>query len=312
MKQQNNTSKIRVLLIREDVGGVEQFAVPFEAKEMDVSVVPVVDGRIPVTFYNTYDVILFAYTPSVASLIIDFLNELKTDIVSSMIPVVVFSQNETCGQITYLLEGAEAVISDYRHAGELADYVDNLVRKKTFEKTDPVTGLLTGAALSAILEDKCKNCPKSWHFVIVKILNMKPFNYIKGYDYGDRVLRDLAGIIRENLRINGEQDDLAARIGGSCFCIVTETRKIDTICRSLLVNSDKMIRRHYSPFELMKGYVTVEGAKQSQEFNLCEVIAGAAQVPAQWNDNHAMLLDIASDLIKEVEKQEAGYHVISL
>lgn len=312
MATQNEPNRTKVLLILEDSEHAARIAPSFENKGMELSVIPITEGRIPTAYYNSYDAIIFEYSAGISSLIFDFLHDIESDIVTALVPVVIFSQNEDYNVASYLLAGAEAVLPDYGHTGEIADYIEALASRKRFERNDPATGLLTGAPLSAILESKCADNPRSWYFVVVKLLNLKPFNFIKGYDCGDRIMRDLAGIIRDNILKNGEFGDFAARMGPDSFCIVTETRKIDAICRSIMVNSQKAIRQHYSPFELMKGFVTIEGDNHIEEHDLCEVIAGAAQVPAQWNDNHAMLLDIASDLIIEVERQEADYLVISL
>ncbi len=95
---------------------------------------------------------------------------------------------------------------------------------KTLSFTDPMTGLANYRSLMETLKNelyRSKRYDHSLSFLIIDIDDFKICNDTWGHLTGDRVLKEVAGIIRKSIR----GYDFAARYGGEEFAVVlTETK----------------------------------------------------------------------------------------
>lgn len=85
--------------------------------------------------------------------------------------------------------------------------------------TDPLTGLFNRRHMTYLAEKELARFQRNGHpvaFLVLDIDHFKAINDQYGHETGDRVLEDIAGIIRDQLRIQ----DLIARWGGEEFLAV--------------------------------------------------------------------------------------------
>ena len=108
--------------------------------------------------------------------------------------------------------------------GDLIVYVDlfnveDVVQEKTqlvvAATTDMLTGLSNRAAAETRIRDFLSSKSHDGAFFIVDLDNFKLVNDRMGHPEGDKVLRDVAHIIKSIFR----DDDVVARLGGDEFCI---------------------------------------------------------------------------------------------
>ncbi|HEX5017689.1 MAG TPA: GGDEF domain-containing protein [Actinomycetes bacterium] len=98
--------------------------------------------------------------------------------------------------------------------------VDHATKVELLAQTDPMTGLANRRALSQWLEDAMRE----WRdrktpigLAVVDLNGLKRINDDQGHDAGDRVLRQLAEILRR--RATRFDNAMVARLGGDEFCL---------------------------------------------------------------------------------------------
>jgi diguanylate cyclase len=86
-------------------------------------------------------------------------------------------------------------------------------------RTDSLTGLLNHGAWKDQLEiefQRCRRQQKGGAIALIDIDHFKAINDTHGHVAGDRVLRQLGKMLRQNLRAT----DMAGRYGGDEFCVI--------------------------------------------------------------------------------------------
>jgi len=235
----------------------------------------------------------------------------ESDPMTCGLPVVIIAGKDPAPEmfVEWNRLGISLVISDSGGPSGIAEACVCLDERRMNCRLDPVTGLISGPALMKTLDRLCSDANHEWYFIEVRIRGLKAYSLYYGYDEGDELLAGIAGMLKQTVEEYGNDNDFAGRIGGSRLCIVTESRSVDTICRSMLSRAPRIISKYYSTFEWMKGYITIEDGKEAGNYFLCEAIAGALLIPAAWDSNVYYLLDIADQMIKNVMKSGKGYIV---
>ena len=81
--------------------------------------------------------------------------------------------------------------------------------------SDPLTGLANRRSLRARLDEQLQQEPPGW-LLYLDLDHFKEVNDAFGHDVGDRLLGEVAGILRMSVR----DDDLVARMGGDEFAVL--------------------------------------------------------------------------------------------
>lgn len=93
---------------------------------------------------------------------------------------------------------------------------------------DLLTGLLNRRGIEARLSrfvEQTQSAGKQVVFGLIDINELKAINDTHGHPVGDKALREVASVMRRNVRSN----DLVARFGGDEFCVVMEADKSDVV-----------------------------------------------------------------------------------
>lgn len=243
----------------------------------------------------------------------DFIHALGEQALTSVIPSIALTRAEPSGRelARWHSLGAAAALPESTNPSDIASVVMRLLDRQTAFQFDPVTKLIAGPYLDRQLDRLCEAGMQSWHFVEIKLLGIKAFNHQRGYDEGDKLMAELAAAIEETALEIGAETDLAGRLQGPRFCIASRTRRIDTLCRTLMNKSGRLFRKFYTPFEWMKGCITIESGKNAGDYPLCDIIAAAVQVPAKWDNNRAFLFDIAEEVLEKIPKSKQKYMIVT-
>ena len=130
---------------------------------------------------------------------------------------------------------------------KLSTLSNKLQQAESEARNDPLTSLANRRHLAEFLNTLGQS---SFSFLVVDIDFFKKINDTYGHDVGDEILRQLAGILRDNIR----DTDLAARIGGEEFCIVFPSTDLET-SRALAEKLRVAIASH--PFKTARGKLDV-------------------------------------------------------
>jgi len=90
---------------------------------------------------------------------------------------------------------------------------------KELAAKDPLTGLFNKISFWAHLEEKVKEAEKthsSFSVLVIDMDNFKEVNDNYGHDFGDKVLKKIAEVLKKSFR----SKDIIARYGGDEFCVI--------------------------------------------------------------------------------------------
>jgi GGDEF domain-containing protein len=176
----------------------------------------------------------------------------------------------------------------------------------------PVTFLQTGAILHNALESETRQVEKVRHLLLIKLMGLKAYNVYKNYEAGDSMLASFADLLQEAVVERDAHNDIIGHLHGSKFCLLSHDRRVETLCRSLIVKTQRHIRTFYTPFELMQGFITVEDEGSRGNYYLAEAMIAGAEIPTGWDSPHTYILDMLDELMQQVERENAGHKLISL
>jgi GGDEF domain-containing protein len=304
--------KEKVLIVHPDPGAMKPLFDLLENQGCAVTVAPDTDASVSKPNMHQYRLIIASDALKYISLPA-LLKRLREGALTGGLPVMVVTRgNPDSDANTQLrLAGADAIAHEASGFSEIAALAARLIARQKECWLDPVTGLVAGPFLDNALDRLCSHNSFSWHFLEIKLLSLKAINLHYGYDSGDEMIARLAEMFEEEVFAQGSESDFAGRLYGTRFCIITRSRNVDSFCRNVLNKSQRVFRKFYTPFEWMKGYLTVESGKQSGNYHLCDIVIAALQIPAGWDNNRAYLLDVADEVLMKIPKTKNKYLIVT-
>ncbi len=160
--------------------------------------------------------------------------------------ILLTAKNTTEDEVTGLDTGADDYISKpFNHKTLLARIRKGLrqVRDKQAAYLDPLTRLYTRRVFELFFQQERSKCDRYCHPLSLLILDLDHFKNVNdsfGHQAGDMVLKEVADIIRANIR----GADLASRWGGEEIAIIlteTDIRGAEVLAeklRSIIANHD--------------------------------------------------------------------------
>lgn len=164
----------------------------------------------------------------------EILKRLKGHQVTRGIPVIVFTAKELTPDEIRLLNGK--IMEVVAKGSSLKDDLVNEIRR--FEKLYPdkggmidgLTGLYNERYLRNRLDEEIaryNRFRRPFSLIIINIDEFKHYNRVNGAEEGDKVLKEMADILRRNTRT---QNPLC-KLGGSTFAIILTETSLDTACQ---------------------------------------------------------------------------------
>ncbi len=143
--------------------------------------------------------------------------------------------------------------------GSLADAFEVMTeRLKVLEAlhldASPLTGLPGNLAIEKKIERRLTE-KKSFSLCHVDLDNFKPFADKYGYAWGSEVIKEVARILTDEMKITDREGDFIGHIGGDDFVIISEPRRADTFCSLLINEFDRHIMKFYSEKDRQKGFI---------------------------------------------------------
>jgi len=140
-----------------------------------------------------------------------------------------------------------------RKYNELLHNYKILLKETEFEAThDPLTGLFNRTALEQLFKyekNRADVLGRKVAFLFIDLDNFKSVNDRYGHAEGDRVLREIARIIRESIR----GSDIAVRIGGDEFLIILPNSDVKA-SKSVGERIRKVIEETFRDYKISASY----------------------------------------------------------
>lgn len=238
-------------------------------------------------------------------------NEVLSNPATSHTPIFVIDEYHEIASAPAYADGVIAYAPGESDAAATAPHLARIFRGID-AVYHPVTRLLTGGPLMETLSGITHDVKKSGFFLLVKLMGMKAFNMHKNYDAGDNLMAAFAEILYEILSASENHSDVLGHLHSDEFCIFTYEKRVETMCKNILVKSERLLRSFYSPYELMRGYITIEGDKQHGHYFLAETMITGAEVPLHWDSHYVYVTDLLKELMKKVEADDLGYRIMKL
>jgi diguanylate cyclase (GGDEF)-like protein len=150
----------------------------------------------------------------------------------------------------------------------------NFIEIEQLSSFDSLTRLRNRLSFEVITDieiDRQKHKKAVFSFAYIDLNQLKELNETKGYAAGDKAIKLVAQVIRENTR----QYDTPARIGGDEFAILmpnTNATECESFCKQLSLEISKQMEDGSLPMSTNIGYTTFEKppASISEVFDMAE------------------------------------------
>jgi diguanylate cyclase (GGDEF)-like protein len=178
------------------------------------------------------------------------------------------------------------------------------------KSSNPLTGLPGNTSIRREIE---KRLAQNMHFSVcyIDIDNFKPFNDYYGFEKGDAVIKSLAGIISEAIKLYGaESDHFLGHIGGDDFIIIVRPRVAMSICKKIIGIFKGNLRAFHGEEDYAREFYVSQNRKgEDEKISLLSLSIGMVSTVARKIDSYPEIASIASE-VKKLAKKQKGFSVV--
>ncbi len=176
----------------------------------------------------------------------DMVRRLREASPSSRVPVIIIGARPQSNIVTRPEDSIIHFVSKPFEPREVVALVQGyLMHKERLINISPLTGLPNRIQVSKemgrLIEQKA-----SLAFMYIAMHDLTAVNRAYCYAQGDRIIRLLAEIVSDAVRLFGNPGDLAGHFGGDKFVVLTSPWKSRTLCRRIIADYDRRIKLLYS------------------------------------------------------------------
>ena len=160
-------------------------------------------------------------------------------------------------------------INRHDEIGSLADAFSFMTERLKVLETllldaSPLTGLPGNLAIEKEIEKRFSE-KKLFTLCHVDLDNFKPFADKYGYAWGSEVIKEVAHILTNHLRITEPEGDFVGHVGGDDFIIISEPERTEQLCQKIVDEFDLRIMRFYSEKDRQKGFIMGKDRQGNQQ-----------------------------------------------
>lgn len=160
-------------------------------------------------------------------------------------------------------------INRHDEIGSLADAFSFMTERLKVLETllldaSPLTGLPGNLAIEKEIEKRFSE-KKLFTLCHVDLDNFKPFADKYGYAWGSEVIKEVARILTNHLRITEHEGDFVGHVGGDDFIIISEPERTEQLCQKIVDEFDLRIMRFYSEKDRQKGFIMGKDRQGNQQ-----------------------------------------------
>ncbi len=200
----------------------------------------------------------------------------------------------------------EPQVKNHDELGDLAEaFVQMAKRLKKIEEmyldASPLTRLPGGVAIENIMKKRVASGEK-FAFCLIDMDNFKAFNDRYGYKRGNDLIKALAEIVEEAVKLHGTDEDFIGHIGGDDFVLITTPDRFKTLCKYIIEEFDHATKNFYDPEDRDRGYIISKDRQGvERKFPIATVSIAVVTNLDRSFESHLEVSEIAAEL-KEYAK----------
>ncbi len=185
-----------------------------------------------------------------------------------------------------------------------------LERKAQSISANPLT-FLSGNVVIKSETEKRINADIPFAMIYIDLNNFKSFNDRYGFQRGDEVIKNTAGVLIRAVRECGQKGDFIGHIGGDDFIVLTTPEHYTAICERVIKLFDESIPGYYDPEDKKQGYiVSVDRNNMVQKFPIMTISLAVISTAQTRIEHYGRLSEIAAELKKAAKKADHSAFVV--
>ncbi len=125
--------------------------------------------------------------------------------------------------------------------------------------------------------------------------NFKPFNDVYGYAEGDKVIKLIAEILRENI---DSRVDFVGHVGGDDFIVIYSSSDWMQRCRDILTEFEQQVPDLYKSEDILQGGIMSQGREGEERFFPIMTLSIGVVIP---NTRHSITHEDVANLASQAK-----------
>ena len=165
--------------------------------------------------------------------------------------VMLSAQSSVESQVQGLASGADSVIAKPFDQALFLVCIETMLRRQEASlDANPLTRLPGNTSIARELE-RCLQSPDPFAVGYVDLDNFKALNDRYGFVIGDQVIVETGRIISQAVT----PCDFVGHIGGDDFVVITVPERVESICRTVIAEFDRIAPHYYEAADRSQGYI---------------------------------------------------------
>jgi len=235
------------------------------------------------------------------------IRQLRNDTRTGHLPMLILTAKSTPDDVVIGFEtGADDYITKPFNIPELLARIKGHLRRASQRSVrNPLTDLAGNVLLTEELKYRLKS-GIDFALLYVDLDNFKAFNDTYGFSRGDRVIKLVAEVLIEAVRMYGTGTDFIGHIGGDDFAVLATLNVVDELCKTVIELFDQRVRALYDHADLARGYLQGTDRQGVQRrFPIISISIGVVTTRNHIFTDHEEISRIAAEM-KQFAKQQPG------
>jgi diguanylate cyclase (GGDEF)-like protein len=180
---------------------------------------------------------------------------LRANLKTAHIPVIMLSaRHDTADKVRAFEQRVDDYLTKPYNTDELLARIRTQLRHVQENWLHPLTGLPGGVqverAIMAMLEEGLP-----WSLLYLDLNNFKAYNDAYGFLRGNEMIRVVARISQDVVRLLGNETDFVGHVGGDDFVVATTPDRVVSMCQALMEAFDLAREQFYTEEDLVRGAI---------------------------------------------------------
>lgn len=186
----------------------------------------------------------------------EFCKAMKKDVLLEHIPIIMLTgKGETKDMVGGIEAGADDyIVKPFEPSALLARIKMILRRTNRNLDANPLTHLPGNTSIMEELQNRIAQ-GKIFAVGYADLDKFKIYNDKYGFEKGDDVIREVARLLVNVVRSVGGADSFIGHIGGDDFVFVTSDDIVETVCKEIISEFDKIAPQFYNEEDRRTGYI---------------------------------------------------------